>query len=230
MRYFPLLFVLLVLALTGWAARDWARRHPEHLPWTPLDLAAPIGMATRDKLRALERDPAGCRRLLAAAGVMTRPPPDRVPPRRECATDAALRVTQVGAGLDPADLTLSCPMVAALVIWQRRVVAPAALRHFGAPPEAIGNIGSWNCRTIAGSTTLSEHARANALDVAAVTTRDGRRAAVLADWRRDDARGRFLREIRDGACQLFSVVLSPDHNAAHADHLHLDMGRARVCR
>ena len=32
----------------------------------------------------------------------------------------------------------------------------------------------------------------------------------------------FLREVRDGACDLFATVLSPDYNAAHADHFHLD--------
>ena len=35
--------------------------------------------------------------------------------------------------------------------------------------------------------------------------------------------GAFLREVRDGACRLFPTTLSPDYNAAHADHLHLDM-------
>nr|MBA3526869.1 extensin family protein [Sphingomonas sp.] len=33
----------------------------------------------------------------------------------------------------------------------------------------------------------------------------------------------FLREVRDGACRLFPTVLSPDYNAAHRDHLHLDV-------
>ena len=28
--------------------------------------------------------------------------------------------------------------------------------------------------------------------------------------------------VRDGACDLFATVLSPDYNAAHADHLHFD--------
>ena len=40
----------------------------------------------------------------------------------------------------------------------------------------------------------------------------------------------FLRQVRDGACHGFSVVLGPDYNAAHRDHFHLDRGHYRVCR
>jgi hypothetical protein len=41
--------------------------------------------------------------------------------------------------------------------------------------------------------------------------------------------------VRDGACRLFATTLSPDYNAAHADHLHLDQanrgaGGWRACR
>jgi hypothetical protein len=40
--------------------------------------------------------------------------------------------------------------------------------------------------------------------------------------------------VRDGACRLFATVLSPDYNAAHRDHLHLDEAKRgamwRACR
>jgi hypothetical protein len=45
---------------------------------------------------------------------------------------------------------------------------------------------------------------------------------VLKDWNEGGKKAAFLREVRDGTCGLFSVVLSPDYNAAHADHLHID--------
>ena len=41
---------------------------------------------------------------------------------------------------------------------------------------------------------------------------------------------RILRRVRDGACGWFRAVLSPDYNAAHRDHLHLDYGRWSTCR
>jgi len=42
--------------------------------------------------------------------------------------------------------------------------------------------------------------------------------------------GRFVRAVRDGACRVFGVVLSPDYNAAHADHLHLNPAGYSLCR
>ena len=93
------------------------------------------------------------------------------------------------------------------------------------------------CRRLYGrdSGSWSEHARANAVDIAGFTLADGTRISVAGDWEEEGARGRFLKEVRDGACRLFATVLSPDYNAAHRDHFHLDQaGRGamgwRACR
>ena len=59
---------------------------------------------------------------------------------------------------------------------------------------------------------------------------DGRRIRVLGDWEQDTDEARFLHDVRDGACRFFDGVLSPDYNAAHRDHLHLDRGPWRFCR
>ena len=50
----------------------------------------------------------------------------------------------------------------------------------------------------------------------------GRTVTVIRNWSSDRAGAAFLRDVRDGACGLFSTVLSPDYNRAHADHLHVD--------
>jgi len=42
-------------------------------------------------------------------------------------------------------------------------------------------------------------------------------------------KGQFLRKVRDGACQVFLTTLSPDYNAQHHDHFHLDMGGWAKC-
>jgi hypothetical protein len=101
----------------------------------------------------------------------------------------------------------------------------------------IDHFGSYNCRRMYGraSEPWSEHAHANALDVAGFRLEDGRQISVAADWNDKGAKGRFLHQVRDGACRLFATVLSPDYNAAHHDHLHLDeAGRGawgwRACR
>ena len=58
---------------------------------------------------------------------------------------------------------------------------------------------------------------------------------MVGDWSGDTPESRFLHEVRDGACDLFATTLSPDYNAAHRDHLHLDQAARgamgwRACR
>jgi hypothetical protein len=114
---------------------------------------------------------------------------------------------------------------------------PAAERHFGARVVRIEHFGSYNCRRIYGRSQgdWSEHATANALDVAGLVLSDGTRASVIRDWKGEGPKARFLRDVRDGACRMFTTVLSPDYNAAHRDHLHLDLADRgamgwRACR
>jgi hypothetical protein len=76
----------------------------------------------------------------------------------------------------------------------------------------------------------SQHAIANAVDIAGFVLADGRRIAVKGNWHADTAEGRFLRDVHRRACAYFRVVLGPDHNAAHHNHFHLDRGPLSRCR
>ena len=72
--------------------------------------------------------------------------------------------------------TLRCTMAEAVAIWVREDIAPAALK-LGAPLRGLDNFDSYECRTrnrVAGA-TLSEHGRANALDVRAFKLANGDR-------------------------------------------------------
>ncbi|WCT72398.1 extensin family protein [Sphingomonas naphthae] len=245
MRFLPIvrrltaiLLVLGVGALLALLLFVATRRGPEDLPWTPLDLGEPIGLATRGKLVALAGDAPACTALLDRAGVRYSRPPDRTS-GAHCGYDDAVALRPGGANglaLAPADLGTSCAVAAALVLWEWQVVQPAALRHFGVPAARIEHFGSYSCRRIYGraeGANWSEHARARAIDVAGVRLADGRRIGVAADWTGKGAEAAFLRDIRDGACTLFATTLSPDYNRAHHDHLHLDMaarGGFGVCR
>ena len=102
--------------------------------------------------------------------------------------------------------------------------AGAALALVGTGIAAIDHAGSYSCRRLYGRSegSHSEHATADAIAIPGFKLADGRRVSVLRDWRGDTSEARFLRDVRDGSCRLFSTVLSPDYNAAHADHLHLD--------
>ena len=228
--------VAATLALVAWAL---LRGRPQDLPWTPLDLGQPVGLFTGAKLAGLGDDFAQCQALLTRAGVNY----TALPPRRDgaqCGYEDGVRLATGGArriGFAPRDLGVACPVAAALAMWEWNVVQPAAQRHFGAPVTAIEHFGSYNCRRIAGrdASTWSQHATADAIDVAGFRLADGTRVRVLGDWQGEDAKAAFLREVRDGACKLFATTLSPDYNAAHADHLHLDQANRgmmgwRACR
>ena len=109
---------------------------------------------------------------------------------------------------------------------------PAAVRHFGSPVNRLEHFGSYACRNVNGREggRRSQHATADALDVAGFVLSNGRRILVRTDWNGDAQEVSFLREIHAGACRLFDTVLGPEYNAAHHDHLHLDRGSFRICR
>jgi hypothetical protein len=127
---------------------------------------------------------------------------------------------------------MTCPLALGYAFWLRHTVQPAARAELGAPIAGVEHYGTYACRNVYGRAEgrRSEHAAANALDVAGFRTASGRRLTVARDYREAGPSGRFLRRVRSGACLWFAAVLSPDYNAAHRDHLHLDRGRYRVCR
>ena len=215
------------------------RGRPQDLPWTRLDLGQPIGAFTGRKLASLTDDYAECRALLRAAGVRYAV----LPPAGsggKCGYSDGVRLTEGGSrriGFRPAGLGVSCPVAAALAMWEWNVVQPAAQRRFGSEVVSIDHFGSYSCRRIYGRSSgdWSEHATADALDIAGFRLADGTHISVLGDWEKGGEKAAFLREVRTGACRLFSTVLSPDYNAAHRDHLHLDQAERgemgwRVCR
>jgi hypothetical protein len=168
-----------------------------------------------------------CRGSLSAAGFQTRIVPDlnRSP---ECGYRDVVELVQPAAA---PPIQTSCALAAALALWRRDVVAPAAQRHLGQQLVSINPLGGYACRRIAGrgDGRWSEHAHANAIDVGGFTLADGRTITVLQAWRTASPESAFLHEIRNGGCRIFQGVLSPDYNRAHANHLHLDMGAYKIC-
>ncbi len=216
------------------------REHPERLPWTALSLGDPVGPFTAIKLAALTDDARQCLALLHSAKLAEASVAPRVSEERRCRFDDGVRILpERGESIDyaPAGLVTSCPVAAALALWERDVVQPAAARHFGKPVQRIDHAGSFSCRRLYGRPEgpFSQHATADAIDISGFRIEAGHSVSVLRDWRANSAEARFLHEVRDGACDLFSTVLSPDYNRAHADHLHFDLAERgavgwRLCR
>ena len=233
---------LAVLAAIGLALLLLGHRRPQDVPWTALDLGDPIGLSTRAKLTALHGDAPLCRALLDQAGIGF----VRLPNRDDgpaCGYRDGVRVATappLAIGYRPA-IGASCAIAASLATFEWHVVQPAAIRHFGTRVVTIDDYGTYNCRRIGGgrgadaAANWSEHAAANAVDIAGFRLADGRRITVAGDWTGTGPKAAFLRDVRDGACDLFATTLSPDYNAAHRDHLHLDQAdrgaaRGRACR
>ncbi len=149
-----------------------------------------------------------------------------------CGLRGAIDVRNIGVvvkGIGP----LSCPMTAGLHEWIRKGLQPAARKRLGSEVVQIESYGTYACRprnNMAGAQP-SEHSWANAIDIAGVRLADGRRITVLRDWDgKDKATRKFLRDLRDEGCKAFNLVLGPDDNAQHRDHLHFDMGRWDNCK
>lgn len=224
------ILALAIVALIGFASWTWLKEHPEHNPFAPLDLRHPIGWATADKLAALKTDAAQCRTVLERSDVAfsTLEPAGEGP----C---ARLDRTRLDAyPLTPQTPPTTCAAAAALELWRTRSVEPAAREILGSEITQIEHLGAFSCRRLYGRDEgpWSEHATANAIDIAGFVLADGRRVSVLRDWPGNSDEALFLRTVRDGACGVFATVLSPDYNAAHADHFHFDQaGRwMGVCR
>ena len=176
-------------------------------------------------------DPTCPDRLRALAGVQLSLATDfeRTP---GCVVEGAVLVRQLaGIELRPNAALMRCEVAEALNTWLEDSVKPQAEQLFSSPITQVRHMGTYNCRRIAGSENLSQHSFANAIDISAFRLSNGQRLNLLGGWDSPDAEVRaFWRRIQRGTCRHFSVSLGPAANQAHADHFHLDLGPARVCR
>ena len=172
-----------------------------------------------------------CYADLRGAGVRFRPLPDRYFDQG-CSALGAVQLLDIGIPVTNLG-SMTCPLASAFAGWARDAMQPAAKAWLKSSVVRIESFGTYSCRPVnnqAGA-RLSEHGRANAVDVGAFVLADGRRITVLAGWNGEDedVRG-FLRAVHQAGCRRFKVVLGPDANAFHRDHLHFDLGPGPYCR
>jgi hypothetical protein len=119
---------------------------------------------------------------------------------------------------------LRCTMASAVADWIRTDMAPLA-EGLGSRVSELDNFDSFDCRgrnRVAGA-KLSEHGRANALDVRTVRLSNGRAIALT-----DRSVPRELREkVLNSVCARFTTVLGPGSDGYHEDHIHLDLVERR---
>lgn len=224
-------FLLSLLLLAGFAYGVW-RGHidvpPQWNPWAPLDIRLAPNFLTTYKLRRLQGDRDLCEQALATSDLDYVAVPDSTP-QAGCPVENAVRVRASAVRFNGAFLA-TCPLAAAYALFERHGLQPAAQAVFGQPVVRVDHFGSFACRNIARSSRRSQHASANALDLAGFHLADGTRITVARDWKGEDDSARFLRQVKAAACEAFRVTLSPEYNAAHHDHFHVDMGGFGMCR
>jgi hypothetical protein len=218
--FYLLIGVLLALLAGCVGAPETARRTPRSAAaWTPP--AAPLARA--------------CLANLGRSDANFTPLPDQYF-GAGCSAVGAVRLASLRSDAGLLQLTnlgpVTCSLASTLSGWARFGVDRAAQQILGSKLVRIETMGSYACRTVAGTSRLSGHASANAVDISGFVLADGRRITVAAGWNANSPQVRaFLATVRGSACKRFGTVLSPDYNAAHRDHFHLEVGAARpLCR
>jgi len=131
----------------------------------------------------------------------------------------SFRYSQVDA--EPKALFVSCPVALAMEKM-------AALLADNGVSDVV-HWGTYNCRVISGTNKLSQHGLANAIDIRGLVTQMGDYYEVLPHWEYTDfpvtEAGSFLKWFAETLYieWVFNIVLTPNYNAAHDDHFHLDL-------
>lgn len=183
-----------------------------------------------------------CERMLQGLDIIWRPDQPIGEPGG-CGTPAPIAIAEVAQiRIDP-PATVNCDFAKALHGWLSQSVQPTAKKQMGASVIGIRNASSYACRrrNNASSGKLSEHAKANALDIAAfdfsrkaqITVAGG--ASGLLQKIGLSGKGNFMKAVRKSACQYFNTVLGPGADRHHGDHFHVDLmklrpGRFKMCR
>lgn len=207
---------------------------PRHLPWRPLAIDERAGFTTDLKLAAIGLGPESwCQRLLTGSNTLQATSLTSHDGDGRCGWSTAFHVDSSNGvtlnGNPP--YAMRCPLAAGAHIWLTSVDYRAR-EILGTGLRRMHHAGTYSCRRMYSRSTgpMSEHAYANAWDVTGFELADGRVVSVGKHWNAEEPLRGFLRAVRDDACNIFRVVLGPDYNAAHRDHLHVDMGNGLRCR
>jgi hypothetical protein len=116
--------------------------------------------------------------------------------------------------------TLRCAMASEIADWVRTDIA-LLTTSLGSAISVLDNFDSFECRgrnRVVGA-PLSEHGRANALDVRAFKLANGQSISLT-----DRNVPREVREnVLHSVCERFTTVLGPGSDGYHEDHIHLDL-------
>jgi hypothetical protein len=204
---------------------------PAAAPITAPDKAEPNKQAPAETAKPAEQaapaappPPSACRLALTDEIAIAPSIPDIHGPGN-CGGDDLVRLEAVvlpdkhRVALKPAAI-LRCKMASAVADWIRSDMTALAT-NLGSVISDLDNFDSYDCRGrngVAGA-PLSEHGRANALDVRALKLANGQSISLT-----DRTVSRELREsVLHSVCTRFTTVLGPGSDWYHEEHIHLDL-------
>ena len=190
-----------VAILSGTGAIAPCAQEPPSLPQP--SLAMPVPLPDRNPARSAARPHPGqvatpewsaqevqdatdrCEMMLADSGIQYR----FLTPIREgrCGAPAPIELSSIGktrsVAIEP-PARVTCGLAATLSAWADAYLQPSARKYLDGEITQIRNIASYVCRNRynASDKPISEHARANALDMAAFNTQSGEWIKVIDSW------------------------------------------------
>ncbi|WP_306424443.1 extensin-like domain-containing protein [Shinella sedimenti] len=175
-------------------------------------------------------DEAACRVALQKIGAVFTDAP-AIEDGMACGIDKPLLLSALkdGVKVEP-PATVRCETALQLARWMEGSVAPALSTAM--PGETINQLAqasAYVCRNRNNAETgrISEHAFGNAIDIAGFTLKSGKTITIRPADKDPSLEGAFQRAITEAACLYFTTVLDPGSDAAHENHLHLDVKERR---
>ncbi len=121
-----------------------------------------------------------------------------------CGMADGVKVATGGVDLNR-PVALSCDLALAFAGFEYEFIQPLAVRYLRQPVTRVWHAGTYDCRDV----------RAN--------------GGIGRDWPAPGPKAEFLRALVKQACERFDVVITPDHDREHHDHLHLDLSGKKFC-
>jgi hypothetical protein len=150
--------------------------------------------------------------------------------------------TNTGCGItDPVKLTggvvglsqpaeMSCSLALAVTEFEDGDIQALAQRYFHQKLTRLDHMGAYSCRTVRDAKgRMSEHAIGHAIDISGFLLADGTKIVVEKDWFSTGPKHDFLRAVAKAACERFAVVLTPNYNLDHFNHIHADLSKWKLC-
>lgn len=171
-----------------------------------------------------------CRAELKAMGATFEDAP-AINDGKACGIDkpVLLKALPGGVKVEP-EATVRCETALQLARWMEGSVKPSIEAAIsGETITGLTQASAYVCKNRNGADEgrISEHAFGNAVDIAGFTLKSGKTITIRPADKDSSMEGAFQRAITEAACLYFTTVLDPGSDAAHQNHLHLDVKERR---